>query len=183
MKLDYTRLSKNISRALRHAPWIYELELDEEGWTDIENLLEGLRSEKSVWKNLSIEDLHKMIFLGDKKRFQIENNKIRALYGHSLPGKINKTPATPPEILYHGTAPKIVEQILREGLKPMNRQYVHLSADKATALSVGKRKAQLPVILKILALQGSQNGVNFYQGNDLIWLADTVPSQFIIYNE
>ncbi len=183
MKLDYTRLSKNISRALRHQPWIYELELDEEGWTDIENLLQGLRSEKSVWKNLSIDDLQEMIKLADKKRFQIENNKIRALYGHSLPGKINKSESTPPEILYHGTSPKIIDQIRQEGLKPMNRQYVHLSTDEETALSVGKRKAKQPVILKILALQGSQNGVNFYQGNDLIWLADTVPSQFIIYNE
>ena len=30
--MDYTKLSKEISYALRHAPWEYELELDEEGF-------------------------------------------------------------------------------------------------------------------------------------------------------
>ena len=35
-----TELSKEISYVLRHAPWEYELEMDEEGWVLIEQLLE-----------------------------------------------------------------------------------------------------------------------------------------------
>lgn len=37
--MDYLRLSKEVSYALRHAPWKYELELDEEGWVNIDQLL------------------------------------------------------------------------------------------------------------------------------------------------
>ena len=42
--------------------------------------------------------------------------------------------AEPPDVL----------SILREGLKPMTRQYVHLSADIETALSVGARPRPRP---------------------------------------
>ena len=84
-----------------------------------------------------------MIARSDKVRFEIKDDKIRALYGHSssiLFNKIQKTASKPPDILYHGTSPSAAKNIMSEGLRPMNRQYVHLSTDKNTALQVGKRK-------------------------------------------
>ena len=43
----------------------------------------------------------------------------------------------------------------------MNRQYVHLSADQATAQKVGARHAPTPVILEIRAAEAHQAGVRF----------------------
>ena len=177
--MDYTRLSKVISHALRHEPWVYELELNEEGWVEVETLMKTLRQEREEWKNLSIQDLEEMIKKSSKKRYEITGNNIRALYGHSLPGKLLKESSPPPEILFHGTSHRAWEIIKSSGLLPMNRQYVHLSFDKETAIEVGKRKDKNPLILNIKAKKAFQEGVKFYKGNEKVWLSDYIPAEYI----
>jgi putative RNA 2'-phosphotransferase len=61
----------------------------------------------------------------------------------------------------------------------MNRQYVHLSTDPATALQVGRRRTADPVILEIRAADACRAGIRFYPGNEDVWLADGIPVQFI----
>ncbi|MBD3920937.1 RNA 2'-phosphotransferase [Paenibacillus sp. PR3] len=177
--MDYSKLSKAVSYALRHAPWEYELELDNEGWVYINQLLMALHIENQ-WESVTENDLRQMIDLSDKKRHEIFKDRIRALYGHSIPQKIHKTVDVPPSILYHGTARPLVEQILSEGLQPMARQYVHLSVDINTANLVGKRKDSDPVLLKLDAEKAFNDGVKFYQGNNVVWLADCVPPEYIL---
>lgn len=176
--MDYQKLSKEISYALRHAPWEYELELDDQGWVDICQLLSSLRECKQ-WQDLDKQDLYAMIEKSDKKRHEISNDKIRALYGHSLPQKIVKETKIPPQILYHGTARRFIQAIREKGLLPQSRQYVHLSVDAETAIQVGKRRDDKPLLLKIHALKAWDEGVKFYYGNEKVWLAETVPSQYI----
>ena len=180
--MDYVKLSKEISYALRHAPWEYELELDESGWVGIDQVLEAL-NRKDEWPNLGEVDLYKMIALSDKKRHQIQEGKIRALYGHSIPGRIMKAQQEPPQLLFHGTARRFITSIKERGLLPGQRQYVHLSADVETARQVGMRRDNHPVILRIHSGQAWKAGVLFYLGNDKVWLADSIPSQFIDFGE
>jgi putative RNA 2'-phosphotransferase len=180
MHPDLVRLSKTISKALRHSPWLFELELDEEGWTPIDNLLESLGRERQEWRGLTEADLAEMIAQSDKKRYEIRDGKIRAYYGHSLPGKLAKTPAQPPDILYHGTTDETLGAIRRSGLLPMSRQYVHLSTDQETARLVARRKKGKIVILVIKAGEAHRAGVKFYLGNEMVWLADSVPSEYIV---
>jgi putative RNA 2'-phosphotransferase len=124
-------------------------------------------------------DLIAMIEQSSKKRHELKNGKIRALYGHSIPQKLLKEPAKPPARLYHGTASERVATIAKEGLKPMRRHYVHLSSDRETAQQVGKRKSSKSEILIIKANEAHQNGIIFYSGNDQVWLADYVPPEYI----
>lgn len=179
MERRMMRLSKTISYILRHVPWEYGLELDEEGWISIEELLSALRSDKTEWQHLSELDLVEIVADSSKQRHEIKDGKIRALYGHSIPDKLIKIPAEPPEFLYHGTAPKTATFILLEGLKPMNRQYVHLSIDIEIAEQVGRRKAHNPDTLIISARQAHDDGILFYMGNHYVWLSDYVPPKFI----
>ena len=174
----YTRLSKEISYALRHAPWEYELEMDAEGWVPIEQLLDALHREND-WKNVTQDDIQQMIDVSDKKRHEIIGSRIRAFYGHSIPMKIFKTQRRPPEVLYHGTARRFMKSIMDNGLSPQSRQYVHLSQDIETAQSVGKRHDDKPCILIIDSLKAWNDGISFYYGNEKVWLADTVPSIYI----
>lgn len=176
--MDLMKLSKELSYALRHAPWEYELELDEEGWVEIPQLLVALH-ESPQWKDVTEADLEQMIQASEKKRHEINSGRIRALYGHSTPQKISKTPADPPEILYHGTPLRSVASIMEQGLQPRQRQYVHLSADMDTANQVGRRRDDQPVILKINAAQAAKDGILFYHGNENIWLADHIPARYI----
>jgi putative RNA 2'-phosphotransferase len=174
-----TALSKAVSHALRHEPWLYELELDAEGWTSVDYLLAALRSANPAWLGLAVADLEHMIAQSEKKRHELRDGKIRAFYGHSTPQKLELKPASPPAILFHGTSPEAAENILRGGLMPMGRQYVHLSADTLTATKVGERKAKTPVILNIDATAAHAEGIAFYHGNEMVWLADFIPSAFI----
>ncbi len=138
---DLNKLSRIVSHALRHEPWLYELELDEEGWVDTSALLAALRQESPPWSELTEQDLAEMIRVGAKQRHELAEGRIRALYGHSVPRKWHKVQSEPPPRLFHGTAPASVSKIRQEGLLPMARQYVHLSIDRATATAVGRRKA------------------------------------------
>ena len=175
----YTRLSKEISYALRHAPWEYELEMDEDGWVSIEQLLDALRRENE-WKSITQDDIQQMIDISEKKRHEIAGNRIRAFYGHSIPMKISKLETKLPEILYHGTARRFMKSIMENGLSPQSRQYVHLSQDIETAQNVGKRHDDKPCILVIDSLRAWNDGISFYYGNEKVWLADEIPSKYIM---
>jgi len=179
MVKDLSNLSRAVSHALRHEPWLYELELDEEGWADVGALLTALRRESSGWSRLAEADLAEMIRKSSKQRHEMINGRIRALYGHSLPGRLRKIAGVPPTHLFHGTAPAIVFKIRESGLLPMGRQYVHLSIDRDTAAAVGQRKSPDPVVLLVRAKDAWQAGVPFYVGNEKVWLADRVAPQFI----
>lgn len=176
--MNLIELSKEVSYALRHSPWEYELEIDEQGWVKVDQLLVALRNAER-WKNIKLSDLYIMIDKSDKKRFEISEGRIRALYGHSLPLKIYKEMMEPPIVLYHGTTDAIFLQIKKTGLLPMSRQFVHLSIDVETAVQVGKRRDKNPIILVIDALSAWNDGVAFYYGNEKVWLADSIPARYI----
>lgn len=176
--MDYTRLSKAMSYALRHAPWEYELELDEHGWVNIEQLLYSFHEEKK-WSELDIKDIAYVVENCDKKRFEIDGKRIRALYGHSVPQKIVKEPLQPPEILYHGTPRRFLSMIKENGLIPKGRQYVHLAVDTDMALQVGKRRDDHPALLIINSRDAWNDEIKFYKGNEKVWLADFIDSKYI----
>lgn len=171
-------LSKKISYALRHAPWEYELEMNEEGWVPIDQLLDALNKEEK-WKNICEADLEEMIKKSEKKRHELSGGKIRAFYGHSIPMRILKEEKIPPNVLYHGTARRFLKSIHKNGLLPQSRQYVHLSQDIETAKNVGMRHDDKPRILIIDAKMAWIDGIKFYLGNEKVWLADKIPCRYI----
>ncbi|MBS1697561.1 MAG: RNA 2'-phosphotransferase [Actinobacteria bacterium] len=172
-------LSRVVSHALRHEPWLYELELDEEGWVPVGQLLTALHEKGGAWQRVDRDALARMLVNATKRRHEIDGERIRALYGHSVPGRVHKLPSEPPAVLFHGTAPETWPEIESSGLLPMARQFVHLSVDRAVALSVGRRKSERPVIVEVDAKAAASSGVVFYEGNDLVWLAASVPSRFL----
>ena len=178
--MDYIALSKEVSFALRHAPQEYGLELDEEGFVPVEELLAALNERPGRERLLTVNDLQEIVHSSDKKRHEIVDGKIRAYYGHTTSQKIVKREAAPPPaVLYHGTAHRFLDTILKEGLKPMARQYVHLSADIETAKSVGARRDPEPVVLAIDAESAWKDGIRFYIGNGRVWLADKIPAKYL----
>ena len=170
--------SKFLSFVLRHEPQAIGITLDSEGWADISALIDGAnKSGKSMDRDL----LQQVVETSDKKRFSISEDglRIRAAQGHSTNSVATSYPEkVPPKFLYHGTATRFLESIQQGGLKPQERQHVHLSEDEHTAIAVGQRYGK-PVVLKIEALQMYQQGSKFLQAENGVWLTESVPTPFI----
>lgn len=125
------------------------------------------------------DDLAAVLALPGKQRYEIEDGRIRARYGHSIAERVEHPTATPPEVLFHGTSAAVVADILREGLRPMARQYVHLSADRATARQVGARRRGPVTVLLVAAGDAHRAGVAFREAGPGVWLADAVPAAYL----
>ena len=173
-------ISKTISYALRHKPEEFSLKLDKEGWVNFDVFCKALAEHKPA-TYIDKEIIEKIIAESEKKRFELVDGKIRATYGHSISTKKKFKESVPPDILFHGTSHAAYKQICKEGLKPMNRQYVHLSVDIATAKKVGMRHDKNPVILTVDAAKMHSDGMKFFHSaNDGTWMCEKVPSKYII---
>lgn len=175
---DLVRLSKTVAYALRHDPEAFGLHPATDGSVAVNDLLAGLS--KHLGKPLfMMEDLKAVLSMKGKKRFILEDGRIRAYYGHSFKTEVERPSIEPPEVLYHATSHKALPVILKEGLKPMNRQHVHLASTKKTALDAGRRRDSDPPLLQVRAHDAWQDGIHFYQGNEDICMSDPVPPAYI----
>jgi putative RNA 2'-phosphotransferase len=111
----------------------------------------------------------------DRRRFEIRDGRIRALYGHSSRIHLNYPADDPPPVLYHGTTAETAHRIAREGLKPAGRALVHLSGTEEEAIAVGGRHTESPVLIKVDTAKALDEGIGFHQATDLIWLCTALP--------
>lgn len=171
------KTSKLLSLLLRHKPEAAQLNMNENGWVAIDELIEKV---SRYHFNISRPLLEEVVANNNKKRFSFNKTgtHIRAAQGHSIDVQIEMEALQPPEILFHGTAQRNVESIMAAGLKSMNRQHVHLSHETQTATSVGQRHGK-PVILQVLAAAMYQDGYAFYRSENGVWLTDHVPPAYI----
>ncbi len=172
-----TNLSKLMSYVLRHHPEELGITLDENGWVDLKNFTQSLRSRD---KTISVDKVREVVESCEKQRFSIDETqqKIRANQGHSIQVDLQLRAQQPPDILYHGTVDRFLDAILRVGLLPQQRHHVHLTESLNTAKSVGARRGRA-VILEIETGELVSNGAQFYLSENQVWLIDHVPAQYI----
>ncbi|HEX8834875.1 MAG TPA: RNA 2'-phosphotransferase [Abditibacteriaceae bacterium] len=171
------RISKFLSKHLRHAPGDIGLQLADGGWVEVDALLHACAA-RGV--RLNRDMLDEVVLTNDKKRFAFDEGgtRIRANQGHSIEVDLQLQTQTPPPILYHGTALRNVESILKSGIEKRNRHHVHLSEDTETAVKVGMRYGK-PIVLQIDAAAMHNAGHLFFQSENGVWLTDEVPPIFI----
>lgn len=175
---DVFKLSKFISLVLRHKPEAINVKLDKAGWVDIDTFLTAFNA---IGKKIDRATLDVVVATNDKKRFEYspDGKRIRACQGHSIKDvDLGLDPKEPPDILYHGTATRFVDSILKEGLKPEGRQYVHLSWDTQTAMKVGSRHGS-PYIFTVESGKMHRDGYKFFLSTNNVWLTKDVPPQYL----
>lgn len=170
-----TRISKRLSRHLRHAPGEIGLQLDPAGWVAVDDLLAALGAHGPA---VTREQLSEVVATSDKKRFVLEGHRIRAQQGHSVDVDLGLPVVQPPSVLFHGTAERSLPAIRREGLRPMGRHAVHLSADEDTARRVGTRHGR-PVVLRVDAAALHAAGHEFRVSGNGVWLTAAVPARYL----
>ena len=172
-----TKISKFLSLVLRHKPGEIGIALEDGGWIEVEKLVAACAVHGTA---LTLDELREVVATSDKKRFSFDESgeKIRANQGHSVAVEIGFEEKVPPGILFHGTAEKNLGVIFAEGLKKMARHHVHLSPDAETARNVGARYGK-PVILRVDTEKMRAAGFKFYVSANGVWLADSVPAEFL----
>ena len=172
-----THISKFLSLVLRHQPEKIGIQLDQNGWTGVDELIEKA-NENGI--QFDRETLNHIVATNTKKRFAFNEtlDKIRASQGHSIEIELGYTNQKPPEILYHGTGEKPVQSIVDTGLEKRSRQHVHLSSDIETAIKVGQRHGK-PFVFKVLAEQMYNDNFQFFISDNGVWLTDNVPTKYL----
>lgn len=175
MKDNLKKVSKYLSYLLRHKPDSINLNLDENGWVLISELIE-----KSEEHKLTRDLLKLVVETNDKQRFMIsqDGKHIRANQGHSINIELDLEPIRPPEYLYHGTAERFLCNIQTQGLQKGQRHHVHLTESEIVAKSVGTRYGK-PVILKIKCEQMWRDKIQFFRTANNVWLVDKVQPHYI----
>jgi len=170
---DIKSKGKFLALILRHKPETINIKLDKQGWAQTQDLINSGK--------FTMEDLEMIVELNDKGRFKfnVDNTKIRALQGHSIKVDLELKATQPPSKLYHGTSRKFSRPIINNGIQKRSREYVHLSADKDTAINVGKRRDQNPRIFVIDAERMYNDGHKFYLSENGIWLTNYVPPKYL----
>lgn len=178
MNRSNSKTSKRLSYLLRHSQSPLYISL-EGGWASVATILKTLQISKLELEQIVSED--------EKTRYSFDasGTKIRANQGHSIPGvQIAFASPEPPEYLYHGTATRFLDSIMKDGLKPMTRQWVHISPDYETAVKVGARHGK-PIVLRINAKEFVATGNELFRTANGIWLARFVPAIYleILFNK
>ena len=171
------KLSKYLSRHLRHQPQALGLTLEPGGWVAVETLLAAMARHGVT---ISRAELEEIVTRNNKQRFAFDatGERIRASQGHSVAVDLQLAPTVPPATLYHGTSRATVDAILREGLSKMRRQHVHLTAEIATAVNVGSRHGA-PAVLLVDAAAMARDGHLFYRSENGVWLTESVPPRYL----
>lgn len=170
--MDLVRVSRRMAFLLRHDPASVGLELSPTGAVPVRDLAAALGVPRGVILGIVEAD--------EKGRFVVEGSMIRAAQGHSVqleqPVGVD---APVPDVLFHGTVWPVASRILRDGLQPMGRQFVHLSGDVETARAVAARRRGAPVVLVVDAAVFADEGHDVFMASNGVWQAAPVPSKFI----
>lgn len=167
--------SKFISLILRHKPEAIGISLDEHGWANVDELIEGIAKKQ----HFDMTMLEEIVAKDEKQRYSFNEDRtlIRANQGHSVPVNVELEQALPPKYLYHGTGEKYVASIEVQGLIPKSRLYVHLSPDYNTAEKVGSRHGK-SVVYRVSTERMAKDGYMFYKSVNGVWLTKEVPTKY-----
>jgi len=169
------RISRFLTYLLRHRPKEYPLVFDAQGfvaWTDLVQIV------RERFRDVTEDEIRAVVTDVDKKRFELREQRVRATYGHSFPVTLGSEPVEPPAQLFYGTARDLAQSILRSGLRPRDRQYVHLSASLEEAQAVGKRHDPSPAIIVVDAKRAHAEGVQFFASGAL-FLTENIAARFL----
>ena len=174
--MSLTDISRFMSLILRHKPETIGISLDEHGWANVDELIEGI----AKTREFNMDILEEVVKTDNKQRYSFNEDKtlIRANQGHSIPVDVELDEVEPPAELWHGTGEKYVESIDKIGLIPKSRLYVHLSKDSDTATNVGRRHGK-PVLYTVKTGDMFKDGYKFFLSKNGVWLTKEVPVKYL----
>jgi putative RNA 2'-phosphotransferase len=176
---DDPSLVGGLAFLLRHGGPARGVTVDPEGWAALQDVVRALRKMNRQLNATTGSAVVSVVRSQESERFEIAQGRIRALYGHTLPGVVAARPAIPPTRLFHGTAAENEPRIREEGILPMRRGYVHLTSDLGYALQVARACGKSWIVLRLRATDAADSGVEFLTTAGHVWLASAIRPDFL----
>ena len=177
-KRKVANLSRLLNYILGNRPDEFGLVPEKEGYIAIKEFLKAINEEPNM---AYVRESHlREVLLNDRDGlFEIDGKRIRSTQRNFCPVNKEKDLTPPPKILFKGVKRKAYPYILNSGLLPGANEYVVMTTDRDLAIRIARRSDQEPVILEIRAGAAIENGITFYPFGESIYMADSVPVQFI----
>lgn len=172
-------LGRTLARVLRHTPEQYGVEMDPHGWVDLRDFLTAIQIRNKRFKFVRPHHVIGLIETDPKGRYQFEDGKIRATYGHSIDLDLDLPTEGIPDVLFYPTTEEESHLLQEAGLRPSDRKMVHLSATFEAALEAGRVRIQSPVILEIDVKSARAAGVVIMKAGKTVYLTKEVPAEFL----
>jgi len=180
---EVDQLGRIMAGVLRHFPERFELSMDPHGWVDVRSLVDAIRARRNQFHWLRSHHVKALVATDPKGRYQLDNERVRATYGHSLEIDLDLPTDNIPDTLFYPATEEEVPIILETGLKPSDRRHVHLSLSPENAVSAGEHRTDKPVVLKVDAKAAIEGGVLIKRAGKTVFITKEVPADYLSRNE
>ncbi len=173
---DRRRISKLLSLILRHRPDEFGLNMDAYGFIPLEEVVEAVQQRYSA---VGEEDIRDLIDTSRQHRFEIVDDRVRALYGHSFFVEMDGEPMEAPEYLYLCVPAGQGRRMKEEGIRSEDRFYLHLSPTREVAESRAGTVAA-PCIVEVFAASAAgEAGVEFWARGEVVLTRQEIDAGFV----
>jgi putative RNA 2'-phosphotransferase len=176
---ELNSVGRILAGVLRHFPEKFDLDMDLNGWVDIRDATEEIRRRKRNLHWLRIHHLKSIAETDPKGRYQVEDNRIRASYGHSVDVELDHPTDGVPNSLFYPSTQEEVDILLENGITPTDRRYVHLSMTYQDAYNAGVHRTEDPQILEVDAIAALMADVYIGQAGPTVFVTRGVPPDFV----
>ncbi len=173
------KLGRILALVLRHAPEKFSVEMDINGWVGINPLCDGIKSQRRDFHWLKPWHFEAVAVTEEKGRYEVEGERIRATYGHSIEIEIDLPTDDIPEVLFYPVSPDEVDDVIKLGIKGGDRRHVHLSKSISKAYEAGSVRITSPSIVEVDSIRAIADGVDIYRAGKLVFLTEEIPPQYL----
>jgi putative RNA 2'-phosphotransferase len=172
-------LGRILALVLRHAPEKFGVDMDINGWVNARELSEAIGKQRRHYHWLRAWHFEAIANADEKGRYQVENEMMRATYGHSIELDLDLPTDDIPEVLYYPCETEEVETLLEYGITAGDRKNVHLSRSIRNAMDAGHVRIHRPAIVEVDTARAIADGHTIYRAGTTVFLTDEVPGEYL----
>jgi len=173
------KLGRILALVLRHAPEKFSVEMDINGWVDVSSLCDGIKAQRRDFHWLKPWHFEAVATTEEKGRYEVQGERMRATYGHSIEIEIDLPTDDIPEVLFYPVDKEEVDDIIKLGIKGGDRRHIHLSKSIAKAFEAGSVRINSPSIVEVDAIRAIADGVEIFRAGKLVFLTEEIPPQYL----
>lgn len=177
---EIDRVGRMMAGILRHFPERFDLSMDGRGWVDLDDFVKAIKDSRQNYQRwLRSEHIEALVETDEKGRYQIDGGMVRATYAHSVDVNLDDLPEATVDQLYFPVAEEELDMVLDTGLRPSDRNMIHLSATPEKAYSAGRVHMREPIILEVDVAKATGRGDFIYRAGKSVYITDAVEPECI----